>query len=253
MAGRLEGKSALITGSRRGIGRAIAIEFAREGADVVINGVGSAAGAETVAAEVRAFGVRAAVAMGDVSRAADVQRMVDATVADFGGIDILVNNAGVESIVPFLELTEAEWERVTHINLKGEWLCAQAAAKAMVRQGRSGAIINIGSVQAGMALPGRTHYAPTKRGLEALTANAAAELAPHGIRVNCIHPGLIETDMTDWVMKDAQILPIVLDKIALHRAGQPIEVARVAVFLASDDASYVTGQTLYVDGGFRIL
>jgi len=253
MARRLEGKSALITGSRRGIGRAIAIEFAREGADVVINGVGSAAGAETVAAEARAFGVRAAVAMGDVSRAADVLRMVDATVAAFGGIDILVNNAGVESIVPFLALTEAEWERVTHINLKGEWLCAQAAAKAMVHQGRGGAIVNIGSVQAGMALPGRTHYAPTKRGLEALTANAAAELAPHGIRVNCIHPGLIETDMTDWVMKDAQILPIVLDKIALHRAGQPIEVARVAVFLASDDASYVTGQTLYVDGGFRIL
>jgi glucose 1-dehydrogenase/3-oxoacyl-[acyl-carrier protein] reductase len=253
MAGRLQGKAALITGSRRGIGRAIAIEFAREGADVVINGVGSAEGAEAVAAEARALGVRAAVAMGDVSQAADVQRMVDATVAAFRGIDILVNNAGVESIVPFLELTEAEWERVTHINLKGEWLCAQAAARAMVGRGRGGAIVNIGSVQAGMALPGRTHYAPTKRGLEALTANAAAELAPHGIRVNCIHPGLIETDMTDWVMKDAQILPIVLDKIALHRAGQPAEVARVAVFLASEDASYVTGQTLYVDGGFRIL
>ncbi|TAK21239.1 MAG: SDR family oxidoreductase [Chloroflexota bacterium] len=253
MAGRLAGKSALITGSRRGIGRAIALAFAGEGANVAVNGVGDNAVAEKVAAEARALGVKAIVAMGDVSKGADVTRMVDATAVAFGGIDILVNNAGVESIVPYLELTEAEWERVTNINLKGEWLCGQAAARKMVAQKRGGVIINVGSVQAGMALPGRTHYAPTKRGLEALTANAAAELAEHGIRVNCIHPGLIETDMTDWVMKDSRILPIVLDKIAMRRAGQPDEIARVAVFLASSDASYVTGQSLYVDGGFRIL
>jgi glucose 1-dehydrogenase/3-oxoacyl-[acyl-carrier protein] reductase len=253
MAGKLAGKAALVTGSRRGIGRGIALEFAREGADVVVNGVGSQEQAEAVAEEVRRLGVRAAVAMGDVSKSADARRIVEATCQAFGGIDILVNNAGVESIVPFLELTEAEWDRVTGINLKGEWLCGQAAAKAMVDQGRGGAIVNIGSVQAGMVLPGRTHYAPTKRGLEALTANMAAELAEHKIRVNCIHPGLIDTDMTSWVMKDPTILPIVLDKIALKRAGAPEEVGRVAVFLASDDASYVTGQSLYVDGGFRIL
>jgi NAD(P)-dependent dehydrogenase (short-subunit alcohol dehydrogenase family) len=253
MAGKLAGKAALVTGSRRGIGRGIALELAREGADVVINGVGSQDQAEAVAEEVRRLGVKAAVAMGDVSRSADVQRVVDATCQALGGIDILVNNAGVESIVPFLELTEAEWDRVTSINLKGEWLCGQAAAKAMVSQGRGGAIVNIGSVQAGMVLPGRTHYAPTKRGLEALTANMAAELAEHKIRVNCIHPGLIDTDMTAWVMKDPSILPIVLDKIALKRAGAPEEIGRVAVFLASEDASYVTGQSLYVDGGFQIL
>jgi NAD(P)-dependent dehydrogenase (short-subunit alcohol dehydrogenase family) len=253
MAGKLAGKAALVTGSRRGIGRGIALELAREGADVVINGVGSQEQAEAVAEEVRRLGVKAAVAMGDVSRSADVQRVVDATCQALGGIDILVNNAGVESIVPFLELTEAEWDRVTSINLKGEWLCGQAAAKAMVSQGRGGAIVNIGSVQAGMVLPGRTHYAPTKRGLEALTANMAAELAEHKIRVNCIHPGLIDTDMTAWVMKDPNILPIVLDKIALKRAGAPEEIGRVVVFLASEDASYVTGQSLYVDGGFQIL
>ena len=256
MAGKLQGKSALVTGSRRGIGRAIALELAREGADVAINDVDGAEAAEAVAAEARALGVRSIVAMGDVSRGADAQRIVDATAEAFGRLDVLVNNAGVESIVPFLELTEAEWDRVTAINLKGEWLCAQAAARRMVAQGgsrRGGAIVNIGSVQAGMVLPGRTHYAPTKRAIEALTANMAAELAEHGVRVNCIHPGLIDTDMTAWVMKDPQILPVVLEKIALKRAGRPEEIGRVAVFLASDDASYVTGQSLYVDGGFRIL
>ena len=170
-----------------------------------------------------------------------------------GGLDILINNAGVESIVPFLEITLEEWERVTNINLRGEFFCAQAAVRHMIASGKGGAIVNIGSVQAGMVLPGRAHYAPSKRGVEALTANLAVELAEHNIRVNCINPGLIDTDMTSWVMKDPEILPIVLEKIALKRAGEPDEIGQVAAFLASDKASYVTGQSLYVDGGFRIL
>jgi NAD(P)-dependent dehydrogenase (short-subunit alcohol dehydrogenase family) len=249
----LAGRSALVTGAGRGIGRATALELAVRGANVAINDVAHLNAAEGVAEEVRGTGVHAVVLMGDVAQSGDVQRLVGGTVDAFGRLDILVNNAGVESIVPLLELEEAEWTRVTNVNLKGEWLCAQAAARQMIEQGGGGAIVNVGSVQAGMALPGRTHYAPAKRGVEALTANLALELAPHGIRVNCVHPGLIDTDMTAWVMQDTAVLPGVLERIALHRAGEPAEVARTIAFLSSDDASYITGQSIYVDGGFRIL
>jgi glucose 1-dehydrogenase/3-oxoacyl-[acyl-carrier protein] reductase len=251
--GNLDGKVALVTGARRGIGRGISLELAREGADIAINDVDGQGQAEQVATEIRALGRGAIVVMADVSKQEQVQAMVDRVVGELGGLDILVNNAGVESIIPLLEITPEEWERVTHINLKGEFLCAQAAARQMVAAGKGGAIINIGSVQAGMVLPGRTHYAPSKRAVEALTANLAVELASHQIRVNCINPGLIDTDMTSWVMKDPNILPIVLEKIALKRAGQPAEIGQVVAFLASDKASYITGQSLYVDGGFQIM
>ena len=251
--GNVSGKVALVTGARRGIGRGISLELAREGADVAINDVESPEQAETVAAAIRALGRRAIVVMADVTQPGQVQTMIEQVVHELGGLDILVNNAGVESIIPLLEITPEEWERVTHINLKGEFLCAQAAARQMIATGKGGAIINLGSVQAGMVLPGRAHYAPSKRAVEALTANLAVELAPYGIRVNCINPGLIDTDMTSWVMKSPDILPIVLDKIALKRAGQPSEIGHVVVFLASDKASYVTGQSLYVDGGFQIM
>ncbi len=251
--GTLSGKVALVTGARRGIGRGIALELARAGADVAINDVENPAQAEAVAEEIRALGQRALVVMADVVQPAQVNAMIDQVVQGLGGLDILVNNAGVESIIPLLDITSEEWDRVTQINLKGEFLCAQAAARQMIAAGKGGAIINLGSVQAGMVLPGRTHYAPSKRAVEALSANLAVELAPHHIRVNCVNPGLIDTDMTEWVMKNAEILPIVLDKIALKRAGSPSEIGHVVAFLASDKASYVTGQSLYVDGGFQIM
>jgi NAD(P)-dependent dehydrogenase (short-subunit alcohol dehydrogenase family) len=259
--GKLAGRVALVTGASRGIGRAIAARCAREGAAVAINyitgpepvqGKDNRADADALAAEIRGAGGRAVAVEADVSDGARVQAMVDRVAQELGTVDVLVNNAGIETIVPFLELTEAQYQRVLDVNLKGEWLCAQAVVKRLVDEGKPGAVVNVASIQSGMALPGRSHYAPSKRGVEALTRNLATELAPHNIRVNCINPGLIATDMTDWVMKDEQILPVILDRIPLHRAGDPDEIAKVAVFLASDDASYVTGQCIYVDGGWVV-
>jgi NAD(P)-dependent dehydrogenase (short-subunit alcohol dehydrogenase family) len=170
---------------------------------------------------------------------------------EMGTLDILVNNAGIETIVPFLDLTDDQWTRLVDINLRGAWLCSQVFCRRALAEGKPGAIINIGSIQAAKVLPGRTHYAPTKLGLEALTRNMSAEMTPRGIRVNCVHPGLIDTPMTEWVMKNPEILPQVLAQISLGRAGQPREIGAVAAFLASDEASYVTGQSLHVDGGWE--
>jgi glucose 1-dehydrogenase/3-oxoacyl-[acyl-carrier protein] reductase len=241
---------ALITGASRGIGRGIAEVFADEGADVAVNYVGNAAAADAVAETIRSSGRRAITVQGDVSKRDDVEAMVEATWKELGPIDILVNNAGIETIVPFLELTDDQWTRLTDVNLRGNWLCSQVVCRRLVAEGRKGSIVNIGSIQAAKVLPGRTHYAPTKLGLEALTRNMSAEMTPLGIRVNCVHPGLIETDMTDWVMKSPDILPIVLSQISLGRAGQPREVGHVVAFFASDEAGYLTGQSVHVDGGW---
>lgn len=249
---KLKGKVALVTGGSRGIGRGIAEVFAEEGADVAVNYVSSAEGAESVAKAVRALGRRAITVKGDVAKRADVQAMVDRTWSELGPIDILVNNAGIETITPFLELTDEQWTRLNDVNLRGNWLCSQVYCRRVIAEGRKGNVIHIGSVQSAKALPGRTHYAPTKLGLEALTRNMSVEMAPLGIRVNCVHPGLIETDMTDWVMKSPEILPMVLAQISLGRAGQPREVGTVVAFFASDEAQYVTGQSLLVEGGFAM-
>jgi NAD(P)-dependent dehydrogenase (short-subunit alcohol dehydrogenase family) len=247
---RLKGKVALITGASRGIGRGIAEVFAEEGADVAVNYVSHGHAAEDVAAWIRCKGRRAMTVKGDVAKRADVEAMVDAVWDELGPIDILVNNAGIETIVPFLELTDEQWTRLTDINLRGEWLCSQVFCKRAIAEGRKGNIVMIGSIQAGKVLPGRTHYAPTKLGLEALTRNMSAEMTPHGIRVNCVHPGLIDTDMTAWVMKRPDLLPGILAQISLGRAGEPREIGTVVSFFASDEASYLTGQSIHVDGGW---
>ena len=248
---RLKGNVALVTGAARGIGRGIAEIFAAEGADVAVNDVDHAEEAEQVASAIRSAGRRAMTVQADVSRRADVEPMIDRVWNELGPIDILVNNAGIETIVPFLELTDDQWTRLVDVNLRGAWLCSQVFCKRVVGERRKASIVNIGSIQAAKVLPGRTHYAPTKLGLEALTRNMSAEMTPHGIRVNCIHPGLIDTPMTEWVMKDPEILPIVLGQISMGRAGQPREIGAVAAFFASDEASYLTGQSVFVDGGWE--
>jgi NAD(P)-dependent dehydrogenase (short-subunit alcohol dehydrogenase family) len=248
---RLQGKRALVTGAARGIGRGIAEVFADEGADVAVNDFENISKAEEVVLAITAKGRRAIAVKGDVAKRADVEPMIEKTWKELGPIDILVNNAGIETIVPFLELSDEQWTRLVDVNLRGAWLCSQVLCRRVVAEGRKASIVNIGSIQAAKVLPGRTHYAPSKLGLEALTRNMSAEMTPQGIRVNCVHPGLIDTPMTEWVMKNPEILPSVLAQISLGRAGEPREIGKVAAFLASDDASYVTGQSIFVDGGWE--
>jgi glucose 1-dehydrogenase/3-oxoacyl-[acyl-carrier protein] reductase len=216
---RLKDKVALVTGAGRGIGRGIAEVFADEGAHVAIDYLDNPEEAERVADYVRSKGRRAMTVQADVANRAQVEPMFDKVWKELGPIDILVNNAGIETIVPFLDLTDEQWTRLTDTNLRGGWLCSQVFCRHVVAAGRKGSIVNIGSIQAAKVLPGRTHYAPTKLGLEALTRNMSAEMTPLGIRVNCVHPGLIDTDMTAWVMKSPDILPLVLAQISLGRAG----------------------------------
>jgi len=248
---KLEGKVALVTGASRGIGRGIAEVLAEEGADVAVNYVASAQQAEDVAELVRSKGRRAITVKGDVAIRGDVESMIGKTWDKLGPVDILVNNAGIETIIPFLDITDEQWTRLTDVNLRGEWLCSQVFCRRVVGESRKGCIVNIGSIQAAKVLPGRTHYAPTKLGLEALTRNMSAEMTPLGIRVNCVHPGLIETDMTEWVMKSPDILPLVLAQISMGRAGAPREIGTVVAFFASEEASYLTGQSIHVDGGWE--
>ena len=248
---RLKGRIALVTGAARGIGRGIAEVLAAEGAHVAVNDIENLSQAEDVVNRIKSKGNQALAVAGDVARRSDVEPMIDRVWKDLGPIDILVNNAGIETIVPFLDLTDEQWTRLVDVNLRGAWLCSQVFCRRVVAERRTGSIVNIGSIQAAKVLPGRTHYAPTKLGLEALTRNMSAEMTPLGIRVNCIHPGLIDTPMTAWVMKDPVLLPGVLAQISLGRAGEPREIGKVAAFLASDDASYLTGQSIFVDGGWE--
>lgn len=247
---RLANKVALVTGAAQGIGKGIAEAFAREGADVVLNDINCCEQVETLAKWMRGQGRRALGIRADVSNREQAEAMFERAWNEMGGIDILVNNAGIETIVPFLEMTDEQWDAVTRVNLKSGWMCSQIFCRRAIAARRTGAIVNLGSIQAARVLPGRTHYAPSKLAVEALTRNMSAEVTPLGIRVNCIHPGLIETPMTDWVMKRPDLLEGILKQISIGRPGQPCEVAAVAVFLASDDARYVTGQSIYVDGGW---
>jgi 3-oxoacyl-[acyl-carrier protein] reductase len=244
---RLQDKVVLVTGAQQGIGRGMALAFAREGAHVVVNYLDDRAAAERVAGEVRAAGVRTVVIQGDVSRATDAVAMVDAVVRGLGALDVLVNNAGVFPRVDFLAMRESDWDHVLGVNLKGGFLCAQAAARAMIGGARRGAIVNISS-GAIRGQPLGVHYSASKAGVIGMTRAMALALAPHGIRVNAIAPGLTDTAQPRYGHSEAELADLA-SATPLGRIGQPDDIARVAVFLASDDARWVTGQTLHVNGG----
>ena len=245
---RLEGKVALVTGAQQGIGRAIAVALARDGADVGVNFLDDAKAAEGVAGEIRGLGRRAVTVQGDVSQTASVQGMVKTVVDALGPPDILVNNAGVFPRASFLELPEREWDHVLGINLKGSFLCAQAVARALVAAGRPGAIVNISS-SAVRGDPRGVHYSSSKAGVVGLTRAMALALAPHRIRVNAIAPGLTDTAQPRYGNTEEQIAERARE-IPLGRIAQPEEIAKVAVFLASAESGWVTGELIHVNGGF---
>src|SRR5881296_4146838 len=244
---RLRGKIALITGAQQGIGRGIALACAREGADVAVNYLDDRAAAEKVMREVCAAGQRAVLVQADVARPTDAQTMVEQVLSALGGLDILVNNAGVYPRVPFLEMREQDWDLLLDVNLKGTFFCAQAAARAMVAGKRRGAIINLASQAIRGAARG-VHYSASKGGVVAMTRAMALELAPHGIRVNAVAPGLTDTAQPRYGHSEEE-LAILARAVPLGRMAEPDDIATVAVFLASDEARYITGQTVHVNGG----
>ena len=246
---RLADKVALVTGAAQGIGLACARAFAREGARVLVTDLNEDAGRSEVL-RLRSEGAQASFAACDVSRKDHVVAAVKAAVNEFGRLDILVANAGIVHAADFLDLEEADFDRVLAVNLKGIFLAGQAAARQMVKQGSGGSIVNMSSVNAVMAIPNQVPYVVSKGAINQLTKVMALALAPHRIRVNGIGPGTILTELARTaVLGNREAERKILSRTPLGRMGQPEEVAQVAVFLASDEASYLTGQTIYPDGG----
>ena len=249
MTMRLKGKAALVTGSSSGIGEAIALRFAREGADVAVHYHHGGDTARAVVTEIEKLG-RKSVALGaNVGQADEAERLVRDAHAALGRLDILVNNAGVEVREPFLDVSEAHYDLVLGVNLKGAFFAAQAAARIMVEQGAGGRIINVSSIHEDVAFLQFSTYTASKGGMRMFTRTVCQELAPYGITVNDIAPGAIATPINKRTLGDGELLHDLQGVIPLGRLGEPDEVASVAVFLASDEAAYVTGSTYYVDGG----
>ena len=242
----LDGRHALVTGASRGIGRAVALAFAAEGASVALNFAGNVAAAEAVRAEIESAGGKAILVPADVSDENAVEDMVKTVTEDFGSIDILVNNAGITRDGLLLRMKEEDWDAVLNTNLKGVFLCTKAVSKFMMKK-RYGRIVNMASVVGVTGNASQANYAAAKAGVIGFTKAMAKELASRGITVNAIAPGFIRSDMTD-VLPD-KVKEAMLAEIPLGRAGEPADVAKAALFLASDQAAYITGQVLKVDGG----
>lgn len=243
---QLKGKTALVTGSGRGLGKAIALKLATMGANIVLNDIESSDVIDATAEEFKSAGYNVIVVKGDVRVYEDVEKMVKAAVDAFGSLDILVNNAGITRDTLMIKMSEKDWDDVLDINLKGAFLCTKAAAKVMMKQ-RSGKIVNVASVAGVMGNPGQANYSSSKAGLIGLTKTTAKELASRNITCNAVAPGLIKSKMTDVLPE--KVKENYLNNIPLNRFGTPEDVANVIGFLCSDESNYVTGQVIHIDGG----
>jgi len=246
---RLKDKVAIVTGANSGIGKAIAVRFAQEGAHVAINFRGNAGHEQEVAELVESLPTRGIGVPGDVSKRADMEQAVERTLTEFGRLDIVVSNAGIEINKPFLDVSDDDWNKVLNVNLNGAFLISQIGARQMVKQGAGGKLIFVSSVHEDIPFPGYSAYCASKGAIRMFMRNIAMELAEHKINCNNIAPGAIATPINQKVLDDPEAKKNAISEIPWGRFGKPEEVASVAVFLASDESEYVTGSTYYVDGG----
>ena len=246
----LNGKKALVTGGSRGIGKGICLCLSQQGADVVVNYNSSPDEAQKVVDQIKSIGKDSFSVKADVSNSQEIEKMFEEVKRKWGKLDILVNNAGILSYAPFEQITEEQWDKVLDVNLKGQFLCSKEAIKIM---GQGGRIINIASISSGgigIGFPNIAHYTASKGGVVALTENMAIELAKKGINVNAIAPGAIESDMTKDSFQDEKAKENFLRQIPKARIGKPEDIGATVAFLASDEADYITGTVIYVDGGW---
>lgn len=246
---KLEGKNAVVTGGGRGVGRAISLEFAKEGASVVVNYAGNQKAADEVVGMITAMGRKAVAVKGDVGQEADAQKIIDTCVENFGSIHILINNAGISKPGMLHKLSVATWDEVVNVQMRGPWLCIKAASKYFMQQ-NYGKIVNVTSVAGMVGTIGQINYAAAKGGVVTLTKSAARELAKYNVTANAISLGIVTTEMTSTLQNDEKLREIYTKRILLGRYAEPEDVSPAFVFFASDDSRYITGQVLPVDGGY---
>lgn len=246
---KLEGKNAVVTGGGRGVGRSISLEFAKEGANVVVNYAGNQTAADEVVQMIKAMGRKAVAVKGDVGQEADAQKIIDTCVESFGSIHILINNAGISKPGMLHKLSVATWDEVVNVQMRGPWLCIKAASKYFMQQ-NYGRIVNVTSVAGMVGTIGQINYAAAKGGVVTLTKSAARELAKFNVTANVISLGIVTTEMTSTLQNDEKLREIYTKRILLGRYAEPEDVSPAFVFFASDDSRYITGQVLPVDGGY---